>query len=236
MADTALSVFRNEKKYILPFRNALSIREKLDEILARDGHSETWGYMVRSLYFDSVNNIDCKTKLAGVEKRKKIRLRIYSGASEKCKLEMKAKDGDLQHKVSLWISREDAQELTKLNYGVLTKYFDESQDAILIYTTMVMGGYRPVVMVEYDRIAYTYPAYDTRITIDMNVRSSESNLDLFSEKPLYTILMKEEAVLEVKYNQKLVRFISDILRQYHLLQCSVSKYCMGRKVFCDFEF
>ena len=56
MADTALSVFRNEKKYILPFRNALSIRGKLDEILARDGHSETWGYMVRSLYFDSINN------------------------------------------------------------------------------------------------------------------------------------------------------------------------------------
>ena len=105
MADTALSVFRNEKKYILPFRNALSIRGKLDEILARDGHSETWGYMVRSLYFDSVNNIDYKTKLAGVEKRKKIRLRIYSTASKKCKLEMKAKDGDLQHKVSLWISR-----------------------------------------------------------------------------------------------------------------------------------
>ena len=91
-------------------------------------------------------------------------------------------------------------------------------------------------MVEYDRIAYTYPLFQTRLTIDTNVQSSESNLDLFSENPLYTILMKEEAILEVKYNQKLVRFISDILRQYHLTQCSVSKYCMGRKVFFDFEF
>ena len=149
---------------------------------------------------------------------------------------MKEKDGDLQHKISLWISREDAQELMKINYSVLTKYFEESQDAIIIYTTMIMGGYRPVVMVEYDRIAYTYPLFQTRLTIDTNVQSSESNLDLFSENPLYTILMKEEAILEVKYNQKLVRFISDILRQYHLTQCSVSKYCMGRKVFFDFEF
>lgn len=236
MAETTLSVFRNEKKYLVPYSNAVSIRGKLDEILARDEHSEAEGYQVRSLYFDSINNVDYKTKLAGVEKRKKIRLRVYSAEDEKCKLEMKEKDGDLQHKVSLWITREDAQELSKLNYSALTKYFEESQDAVLIYTTMVMGGYRPVVMVEYDRIAYTYPVYNTRITVDMNLRSSESNLNLFRDRPIYTVLMKEEAVLEVKYNQRLVRFLSDILRQYHLTQCSVSKYCMGRKIFYDFEF
>lgn len=236
MAESALSVFRNEKKYLVPYRNAVAIREKLDEILARDEHSETAGYMVRSLYFDSINNIDYKTKLAGVQRRKKIRIRSYSPDAEKCKLEMKEKDGDLQHKVSLWIAREDAQELSKLNYSALTKYFDESQDAVLIYTTMVMGGYRPVVLVEYDRSAYIYPVYNTRITVDMNLRSSESNLDLFCDRPVYTVLMKEDVILEVKYNQRLVRFLSDILRQYHLTQCSVSKYCMGRKIFHDFEF
>lgn len=236
MAETTLSVFRNEKKYLVPYSNAVSIKGKLEEILARDEHSEAEGYMVRSLYFDSVNNIDYKTKLAGVQRRKKIRIRSYSPDAARCKLEMKEKDGDLQHKVSLWIAREDAQELSKLNYGALTKYFDESQDAVLIYTRMVMGAYRPVVLVEYDRIAYTYPVYNTRITVDMNLRSSESNLDLFSDRPVYTVLMKEEAVLEVKYNQRLVGFLADILRQYHLTQCSVSKYCMGRKIFCDFEF
>ena len=236
MAESALSVFRNEKKYLVPYRNAVAIRGKLDEILARDEHSETAGYMVRSLYFDSINNIDYKTKLAGVQRRKKIRIRSYSPDAEKCKLEMKEKDGDLQHKVSLWIAREDAQELSKLNYSALTKYFDESQDAVLIYTTMVMGGYRPVVLVEYDRSAYIYPVYNTRITVDMNLRSSESNLDLFCDRPVYTVLMKEDVILEVKYNQRLVRFLSDILRQYHLTQCSVSKYCLGRKIFHDFEF
>ncbi len=56
MAESALSVFRNEKKYLVPYRNAVAIRGKLDEILARDEHSETAGYMVRSLYFDSINN------------------------------------------------------------------------------------------------------------------------------------------------------------------------------------
>ena len=75
MAETSLSIFRNEKKYLVPYMKAASIRGKLDEILVRDKHSEALGYMVRSLYFDSINNIDYKTKLAGVQKRKKIRLR-----------------------------------------------------------------------------------------------------------------------------------------------------------------
>lgn len=52
---------------------------------------------------------------------------------------------------------------------------------------------------EYDRMAYTYPVYDTRINVDMNLRSSESNLDLFSEKPGYMVLMKEKAVYSIIY-------------------------------------
>ena len=105
MSDTVLSVFRNEKKYLIPYSTALSIRGKLDGILFRDSHSKTSGYVVRSLYFDSVNNIDYMTKLAGVERRKKIRMRIYSSDAKECKLELKQKDGDLQHKVSLWTER-----------------------------------------------------------------------------------------------------------------------------------
>lgn len=236
MAESALSVFRNEKKYLVSYGKAVSIRGKLDEILSRDRYSGMSGYVVRSLYFDSINNVDYKTKFSGVEKRKKIRIRSYPPAAGECKLELKEKFGDRQKKVSLWISKEDAKGLSRLDYSVLTKYFDKSQAAVKIYTTMVMGGYRPVTLVEYDRIAYTYPLYNTRITLDMNMRASESSLDVFDEEPLYTILMKEETILEVKYDQKLARFISDILRQYHLSQCSVSKYCIGRKVFCDFEF
>ncbi len=236
MAESALSVFRNERKYLVPWGKAVSMRGKFDEILSRDRHSGTSGYVVRSLYFDSINNVDYKTKLSGVEKRKKMRIRSYPPGIGTCKLELKEKYGDRQQKISLRISKEDVERLSRLDYGVLTKYFDESQAAVKIYTEMVMGGYRPVALVEYDRVAYTYPLYNTRITLDMNLRGSEGNLDLFDEEPLYTVFMQEEMVLEVKYDQRLARFISDILKQYHLTQCSVSKYCIGRKIFCDFEF
>ena len=57
---------------------------------------------------------------------------------------------------------------------------------------MVLGCYVPVVMVEYNRMAYVCPQYDTRITFDSEVKYSESNFDLFYKQPLYnTVLMIE---------------------------------------------
>lgn len=231
-----LSVFRSENKFLITKFDALSMQKKFDKLLTRDKNSGQSSYMVRSLYFDSVNNIDYMTKLAGTELRKKIRIRTYSSDAERCKLEVKQKNGELQHKVSIWITREDAEELGSCNYSVLTKYFDDMPAAIYIYSLMVRGCYRPVVLVEYDRLAYTFPLFDTRLTFDMNIRSNEGKLELFSNKPIYHVLTTDRIVLEVKYNGKLVKFISDVLKQYHLTKCAISKYCLGRKVFCDINF
>jgi len=234
--EETLSVFRSENKYYISFEQYISLKSKLDKILKRDEYSKENSYIVRSLYFDSINNIDFQTKMGGTDIRKKIRLRVYDPKAKKCKLEMKQKNENLQHKISLWIDKEDAKKLILGDYSVLTKYFDKSTAAILIYETMILGCYKPVVMVEYDRIAYVYPRYNTRLTFDMNVRSSESNFDLFNEKPLFNTLINQEVILEVKYNEKLMGFISKILSPYKLTQLAISKYCVGRKVFYDFNF
>lgn len=231
-----LSVFRSENKYELAYPDALAIQKRLDAVMQRDAHSGEHGYMVRSLYFDSINNYDFNTKLAGTELRKKIRLRVYSPDDQEVKLEVKQKNGDLQHKVSLIITREDAKSLMGGDVSVLVKYFDKSENAAYIYKLMRLGVYRPVALIEYDRIAYTYPRYDTRLTFDLRIRSSESCFDLFAEHPVYTTIMDDHAVLEVKYNKILMGFISKALRPYHLTRTSVSKYLVGRKVFYDFNF
>ncbi len=231
-----LSVFRSENKYWISRCDAMSMQKKFDKLLARDQNSSDSSYMVRSLYFDSINDMDYMTKLAGIEERKKIRIRTYSSSAKYSKLEVKQKKGDLQRKISIWITKEDAYELARCNYSVLTTYFADYPDAVYIYSLMVKGCYRPVVLVEYDRIAYTFPLFQTRITFDMDVRSNEGNLDLFGQEPLYQKLLTDKQILEVKYNERLVGFISDTLRQYHLTRCSISKYCVGRKVFCDFKF
>ena len=85
-------------------------------------------------------------------------------------------------------------------------------------------------MIEYDRLAYQYPLYDTRVTLDMGIRSTEANLNIFSSEVNYTPIMCETAVLEIKYSGKCMGFLKDALGQFDLTQNSYSKYCSGRKV------
>lgn len=231
-----LHVFRSENKYSLSIENSIKLQKILDKVLERDSYAQENSYMVRSLYFDSIHNRDFQMKMAGTEIRKKIRIRTYNVDDKKCKLEMKKKNGDLQSKISLWITKEEAKELIKCNFAILNKYFDTIPESIEIYTTLVLGSYRPVVLIEYERVAYTYRLYNTRITFDSNIRSSESNFSLFEKNPIYNSIENNQVVLEVKYNEKLMDFISDILKPFHLTKVAVSKYCLGRRVYQDFDY
>lgn len=234
--EKELYSLRKEIKYVVPLGKALAIRDRLDRLLERDSHCTDGPYSVRSLYFDSVNNIDFAEKLAGVRDRKKVRLRIYDKDASFCKLEIKQKSDDRQQKLSLIVSESDARELARGNSKALHRYFDSSETSRKAYGIMVQGQYRPVAQIEYDRLAYKYPLYDTRITLDMNIRSSESNLDLFSSEVCYTPVMRENAVLEVKYSGKLMGFLSAVFAQFDLTQGTYSKYCAGRQIFYDFNY
>lgn len=230
-----IEVYRNENKYFIDQINTLQLIKKMDLILKRDNFSLHNAYKIRSLYFDSINNKDFSTKLAGTEIRTKIRIRTYDIDNNYCKLELKKKSGNYQHKISLWIEKNDAIELSKMNYSVLTKYFDDDV-AIDIYKEMQLGCYRPVVMIEYDRIAFIHELYNTRLTFDMNIKSSETCFDLFEKNVNYDVILNDFNILEVKYDEILLEYISKILKQYNLNKISISKYCMGRKIYYDFDY
>ena len=64
-----------------------------------------WVNLIRSLYFDSLDDDDYYSKLNGEYVRKKIRLRTYDVSSNKVKLEIKQKIDIHQLKESLVISK-----------------------------------------------------------------------------------------------------------------------------------
>lgn len=230
------STLRKEIKYILPLHKALIMKNSLDSLLQKDYHCINGIYSVRSLYFDSINNKDFSEKLSGTYSRKKVRIRIYNGDPSLCKLELKQKIGDCQHKQSFPISKDDVEEVMLGNFSILKNYFFDSDASIKIYSMMEMGKYKPAVLVEYDRTAYRHPMYDTRITLDANIRSTEANLNIFSPKIVYSPIECENVILEIKYSGKLVGYISDVLAQFGLIQNAYSKYCMGRRIYYDFNY
>ena len=221
-----LKTFRHEYKYVISYDEMLKIRSKLDKLLSVD-RSET-GYMIRSLYFDSLNDNDYYDKLGGEYQRKKIRLRIYDLKSNKLKLEIKQKIDYHQLKESLVIDKKDALKIMKENYKPLLKYKDEL--AKRLYVILKEGNYKPKVVIEYHRIAYT-TGTTTRITFDFDIKKSD-NYKMFFSKDINYINLSDipEVVLEVKFDRFLEPYIGDILSKYNKRYQSVSKYVIGRNI------
>lgn len=222
-----LDVLRTEKKYTISPITMSHLKSRLSYILPLDKNCiGLKPYVVKSLYFDSLYNRDYTEKEAGLEFRKKIRLRSYE-KGDIIKLEWKRKQGSKQRKQSLIISKEDAGELICGHYGCLLKYKDDL--AGKIYTMMSEEVYIPRCMIVYNRLAFTLPTNDIRITIDSNISSNESRYDIFSENiSAYPTQNFGNAILEVKFNHFLLDYIRKVLSLDNLTESANSKYTAGR--------
>ena len=221
-----LKTFRHEQKYVIPYYEMLNLRKKFNDLLRIDRSPN--GYMVRSLYFDSVNDEDYYDKLGGESNRKKIRLRIYDTKKDYVKLEIKAKHDVHQLKESIVIDKKTAKELINGNYRVLLDM--NSETALKIYTIMTKGYYRPKVIIEYDRIAYLTNT-TTRITFDFNIKRSYDFDNFFSNKINYLgVTDGKDIILEVKFDRFLEPYITTILNGKVSRYQSVSKYIMCRNI------
>jgi len=115
------SVTRVEKKYLLDEAAVSGLHYRLQAAVPTDPMSGSAGYMVWSLYFDTLYDNDYYDKQNGLESRKKVRLRLYAANGQSTKLELKAKRGVNQWKRSLSISRADTERLIRMDYGVLIR-------------------------------------------------------------------------------------------------------------------
>lgn len=222
-------VLRQEKKFLISLDQYYSYSNKFNKILEVDKNSQEDGYMVRSLYFDTIDDKDYQEKEDGVELRRKIRLRIYDTNSPFALLEMKQKQGQQQKKRSLRITREDAKTMILGDYSVLLKYDDTFAGEC--FSIMNMLCYRPKTVVTYQRKAFVAKTNDIRITFDHHIKGTESYFDIFSDKLLEnSILDPYLGVLEVKFNGFLLSYIKDMLVECNASEISISKYCLGRAI------
>ena len=211
-------VFREEKKYLISLPEALQTCHRLAQVMHEDPHNGISGYPVRSLYFDTLDDRDFREKAAGVELRRKLRLRCYDPAADFAMLEMKQKQGASQLKRSLRVTREDAQALTRGDYAAL----------------MHSRCYRPKTIVEYDRKAFIAKENKIRITFDSRIVSVESCFDLFSPRlNMNPVLDPYCVVLEVKYNGFLLDYLRELINSVDRSELSVSKYVLARQNGCQ---
>ena len=81
-----------------------------------------------------------------------------------------------------------------------------------MHALMSINGYRPVAVVEYDRLAFIARENKIRITFDANMRATEAGFDIFDANlAQYPVFDPFNLVLEVKYNGFLLSYIRELL-------------------------
>jgi len=220
-------VLRQEKKYLIEIDRYYYLSRQLSRIMTEDAHSSGDGYLVRSLYFDDIDNTDYVEKINGEEVRKKIRLRNYGPNSKSAKLELKQKQGQWQKKRSLTLDYNKAVRVIAGDYTSLLECGSDFADEC--FGIMNMRCYRPKAVVSYTRKVFVAQENETRITFDHNIKGTEACFDIFSqnllENPIFDPCL---VVLEVKYNGFLLSYIKDVIQSCNESERAISKYCLGR--------
>lgn len=103
------------------------------------------------------------------------------------------------------------------------------------YDLMTTRLYRPVSLIEYDRRAYTHENFNTRVTMDNNLRFCEFNYDLFARHLNFKSAMpKEQTILEIKYDRFLFKQIQDVLSKCDLSKKPPSKFGTSRQILKEY--
>ncbi len=221
-------MYRYEKKYVITniqkeiLKNTLSAALYLDSNIKNPDGS----YFIRSLYFDDYKNTSYYQVLDGVSKREKYRIRYYNLDPSYITLEKKSKENNL--------GKKDKDILTK---ELVMKFIEneeiESNRPVVteLQSKMKTEFYKPVIIIDYERMAFTYPVNDVRITLDYNI-SCSYEISKFFEKNINSIplLEKNTAILEVKYNDFLPDIVKNLINMGNLELTSFSKYSTGREM------
>jgi hypothetical protein len=190
--------------------------------------NEDNSYFIRSLYFDDIKNTAFYEKIDGTEKRKKYRIRIYNMDDSFIRLERKDKNRDLTYKVQIKITKKECLNLIEGKYDSDMKLRDDLLGEFV--REMETKRLVPSVIVDYKRLAYTYPVQDTRVTFDENIKSGRFSYNLFSDDFIsYNVLEENETVMEVKFNNVMPRHIADIIMTIPSIRQAISKFALCRE-------
>ena len=218
---------RKEIKYLVPVEKINYLKSIFDNILERDKYGKNGTYVVRTQYYDTLEEDDLFDNLSGIIEKKKIRLRTYFEDESTFKLEYKYKYNTDSTKYSLIITRDEAKQMENHKYDFLLN--KKSELALFFYYKLLEGCYRPKTIVEYNRLAYIYPVSRVRITFDTNVRATAYPYGLFDERlNTFPIVSPDIGVLEVKYNEFLPSSLKHILESIDTLPQTNSKYLKAR--------
>ena len=223
----AADKYRHELKYICSDLELRIIEQKLKAVMKPDPHADKNGeYLIRSVYFDDYQRSRFFENEDGVDPREKFRIRAYNLSDARISLEKKIKSHGMTGKRSCLIDRETCMRMLAgesisdrlWQHPLLDEWIVQRETA----------GLRPVMLGEYVRKPYIYPAGNVRITFDRYISASYRVRDIFEARTSrIAVLPTGYHVLEVKFDDFLPDVIYQLIDNGHMRQTTFSKFYLG---------
>jgi hypothetical protein len=232
LSHTIRKFNRFELKYLISLQQAEHFKSALCAYLLADEHGgESGSYPLASLYYDSPDYRCYWETLDGVKFRRKLRIRRY-GADEALNadscvfVEIKQRLGGVTQKRRAILTY--GQALRLCNERQMPEHAPDDQ-AVMdeIYAFIWQYNLRPASIVRYQRQALIGAAYDIglRVTFDTGLTYQASPLRLDAPPDGLAMLPPEYVVMEIKVNERIPYWLTEMVAAHNLKMVRMSKYC-----------
>ncbi|MFY1588591.1 polyphosphate polymerase domain-containing protein [Micromonospora sp. WMMD734] len=237
-APSKLHAFnRYEIKYLVETTKVPALRAALAARMVPDAHGGDGGYGVWSVYYDTTDLRFYWEKIEGLKFRRKLRVRHYgdrSGVTD---------DATVHVEIKQRVNRVTQKRRIAVPYRVARRLCDErvmidhdpSQRGFVEEVLGLVSGLdlRPVAMTGYQREAFVGQAADLglRVTLDHRVRGRDRDFHLGADAENRLIIPASKSIVEVKANERVPYWLTDLAGRAELSVVRVSKYCQSVEAF-----
>ena len=228
---------RYELKYVLPLSRIEAIGADLEAYLQRDAYNDESGrYRVTSLYYDTATYKAYWDKIEGHKYRRKLRVRVYGtepvGPETDCFVEIKQRNNKSLQKKRIFVPYAAAEALCANAESIPQLPALSPADRAVQHEVQYLVGALQLTaacLVSYDRLAFNGGEHDPglRVTFDTNLRCRIHALTLLSDQggDNHFFLPPDWCIMEVKINNRVPYWLSELLGRHRCTLRRVSKYC-----------
>jgi SPX domain protein involved in polyphosphate accumulation len=225
---------RFELKYLLSLEAAEAFRREIGVYLQPDTNGNGHGdYAVSSLYYDSTGYRFYWEKMEGIKFRRKLRIRHYETRAALTPdtlvfVEVKQRLNRVTQKRRVLLPYCDA--LLLCDERQVPEHRPEDRGVIEeVFTMLHQYDLRPASLVSYSRQAFVGSDYDVglRVSFDTNLRYSASDLELHSKRFGPFLLPPERVVMEIKANERVPYWLTELVAAHNFRLIRISKYCLS---------
>lgn len=227
---------RYELKYILTRLQTEQMVQELADYVEPDPYGGAGGrYQVTSLYYDTPDYRAYWEKIDGHRFRRKVRVRVYGlqvvTPDTPCFVEIKQRTNKTLQKRRVIMPYSAADALCRTGRSMHEAAGDDRaviEEVLYLRNTLRL---QPACVVTYDRLALNGRQYDPglRVTFDTNLQCRVHDLSLLSQSYAENryFVSPGWCVMEVKVNQRVPYWLTEVINRYRCTLRRVSKYCLA---------